>query len=136
MQAIVSSPHRRKVPEIERHWRATKHAILAYHAGGWRKGESPLDALARAFDLPSDEMRAALTSHAAARDEFALLSSCLGSGWLDLSGLISIEDGVALAVALVNGKLARVPPEVRAFFGAPHKLEPSLWSRPLAKAAS
>ncbi len=33
---------------IDQEWRGCKRAILAYHLGGWREGESPLEALARA----------------------------------------------------------------------------------------
>jgi hypothetical protein len=112
-----------KTPGIDRQWRASKHAILAYYVGGWHKGESPLDALARALDVAPDDILNQLSNHSTDRDEFDLLSSCLGAGWLDLSEL-SIQDGVAFLVALVNKKLAGVPPEVRAYFGAPMKLRP------------
>ena len=36
--------------EIDRQWRASKSAILAYHVGYWRKGELPSDALALGFE--------------------------------------------------------------------------------------
>lgn len=134
--------HRPTRQSLDRHWRASKHAILAYHAGGWREGESPLDALARALDLPAEDMTTALADPAAARDEAALLASCLDTSALDFPGL-TIGDAVARAVTLINEKLARVPPDVRAFFGAPRQLEPIAGARqttpgparrPLAKA--
>lgn len=112
-----------KPPNIDRQWRASKHAILAYYIGGWHKGESPLDALARALDVASEDLLTQLSNHSTDRDEFDLLSNCLGAGWLDLSEL-SIQDGVAFLIGVVNKKLARVPPEVRAYFGAPVKLRP------------
>jgi hypothetical protein len=123
MDAALTTEHAGNCARIDRQWRAAKHAILAYHVGAWRVGESPLDALARALDLPREEILAALANHRAERDELDALSACLGPGWAELAGL-SIMGGVSLAVTMVNEKLARVPPEVRTFFGAPRKLEP------------
>ncbi len=120
-----------KLPGGDRQWRASKHAILAYYVGGWRQGEPPLDALARALDVPPQNIASELENHSTERDEFDLLSTCLGAGWLGLSEL-SVRDSVALVVTLVNEKLARVPPEVRAYFGAPQKLKPLSNSSPAA----
>lgn len=109
--------------DIDRQWRAAKHAIFAYHVGRWRKGESPLAALARALDTKQENILAELSSHSTEREEFDVLSCCLRMDCLDLSEF-SIKDGVEFVVALINKKLARVPPEVRVYFGAPQKLEP------------
>ncbi len=108
---------------LDRQWRAAKQAILAYHIGSWRKGESPLEALARALDAVPENLLTALVNHSTDGAEFDLLSSCLGASRLDLSGL-SIQDGIVLIVALTNKKLVQVPAEVRAYFGAPEKLKP------------
>ncbi len=115
---------------IDREWRSSKRAILAYHVGGWREGESPLDALARALGVASEEVPLDSIDPTIERDELDQLSSCLGAGWVERSGL-NIEESVALAISLLNEKLAYVPHEVRAFFDAPGKLEP-LRSRRLA----
>jgi hypothetical protein len=104
----------------DREWRSSKHAILAYHVGGWRKGESPLDALARALGVESE--KTLLEDGVAERDELDQLSACLDADWFNRPGL-NIEESVALAISLLSEKLAEVPPEVRAFFDAPRKLE-------------
>ncbi len=111
--------------DIDRQWRAAKHAIFAYHVGRWRKGESPLAALARALDTTQENILAEFASHSTERDELDVLSCCLRADFLDLSEL-SIKDGVEFVVALINKKLAQVPPEIRIYFGAPQKLEPSV----------
>ncbi|WP_363347177.1 hypothetical protein [Methylocystis echinoides] len=110
---------------IDREWRSSKRAILAYHIGGWRKGESPLDALARALDVAAVDVLSELTDPKAGRAELDQLSSCLETGHFELPGL-NIEESVALVIELLNEKLAYVPNEVRSFFGAPQMLEPLL----------
>ncbi len=105
----------------DREWRGSKRAILAYHVGGWRKGESPLEALARALGVDSKDIL--LTDPRAERQELDELSACLGAGWVEAPGL-DIGESVALAISLVNEKLEEVPPKVRVFFGAPRRLEP------------
>ncbi len=106
---------------IDREWRSSKRAVLAYHIGGWREGESPLDALARALGVRSEEILLGVTDPVAERDELDELSVCLGTDWVDLPDL-NISDSVALTILLLNKKLANVPSEVRAFFGAPRTL--------------
>ncbi len=106
---------------IDREWRSSKRAVLAYYTGGWRKGESPLDALARALGVKSEEILFDATDPMAERDELDELSVCLGADWVDLPDL-NISDSVTLTISLLNNKLADVPPEVRAFFGAPRTL--------------
>ncbi|MEK4033892.1 hypothetical protein WOC76_14545 [Methylocystis sp. IM3] len=113
---------------IDREWRSSKRAVLAYYVGGWREGESPLEALARALGVASEELPLDSSNPMIERDELDHLSTCLGAGWVELGGL-NIEESVALAVSLLNEKLAYVPQEVRAFFDAPHELEPSLIRR-------
>ncbi|WP_363349486.1 hypothetical protein [Methylocystis echinoides] len=108
-------------PHHEHEWRNSKRAILAYHVGGWREGESPLDALARALGVSTHNIQLESTDSAA--DELDHLSACLGEDWVDLSGL-NIAESVALAISVLNEKLRVIPPEVRAFFDAPRKLEP------------
>lgn len=112
---------------IEHEWRNTKRAILAYHVGGWREGESPLDALARALGVSAQEIQLESTNDSAA-DELDQLSACLGAGWGEFPEL-NIAESVALAISALNEKLRVVPPEVRAFFDAPCKLEPLQSSR-------
>jgi hypothetical protein len=107
---------------IDREWRSSKRAILAYHVGGWRKGESPLDALARALGVEAETTVLEATDRTVERDELHQLSACLDTGWIDRPGL-NIEESVALAISLLSEKLAEVPSEVRAFFDAPRKLE-------------
>jgi hypothetical protein len=111
----------RPTPNIDSEWSASKHAIIAHYIGRWRKGESPLDALARALGIPSADLLAELLTHKAKHDELDLLSECLGAGWVELPGL-DVRGSVTQAITLVNEKLARVPPEVRGYFGAPKKL--------------
>ncbi len=106
---------------IDIEWRSSKRAVLAYYVGGWREGESPLDALARAIGAKSEEILLDVTDPMAERDELDGLSVCLGTDWVHLPGL-NISDSVALTISLLNDKLADVPPEVRAFFGAPRTL--------------
>ncbi len=105
----------------DREWRASKHAILAYHIGAWREGESPLDALARALDVAPDNLLTELENYSMERDALDLLSSCLETNRLDLSRL-SIQESLAHMVSLVNEKLAQVPSEVRCYFRAPERL--------------
>jgi hypothetical protein len=107
---------------IDSEWRSSKRAILAYHVGGWRRGESPLDALARALGVGAENTVLELTDGTAEREELDQLSACLDTDWIDRPGL-NIEESVALALSLLSEKLAEVPPEVRAFFDAPRKLE-------------
>jgi hypothetical protein len=104
---------------IDHEWRNSKRAILAFHRGGWREGESPLDALARALGVQTQEIE--LESSDSTADELDQLSACLG--WVEFSGL-NIAESVALVLSELNEKLGVVPPEVRAFFDAPRKLEP------------
>jgi hypothetical protein len=108
-------------PHHEHEWRNSKRAILAYHVGGWREGESPLDALARALGVPTQAIQLESTDSTA--DELDQLSACVGAGWVEFSGL-NIAESVALVLSKLNEKLGVVPPEVRAFFDAPRKLEP------------
>jgi hypothetical protein len=108
--------------EIDRQWRASKRAILAFHGGCWQKGESPSDALARALNVACDEALLAPAIDPAEAVELALLYKCLRMGWEELQGL-NIEQSIDLVISIANEKLAVVPPEVRAFFGAPVKLE-------------
>lgn len=114
---------------IDREWRSSKRAVLAYYVGGWREGESPLDALARALGVPSEDLPLDSIDPTIERDELDQLSACLGAGWVERAGL-NIEDSVALAISLLNEKLAYVPYEVRAFFDAPGKLGPLPGRRP------
>ncbi len=107
----------------DRAWRGSKRAILAYHIGGWRSGESPLEALARALGVDTEDILLELPDPWMERHELNELSGCLGQGWAESSGL-DIEESVALAISILNEKLRDVPLEVRAFFGAPRKLEP------------
>ena len=104
--------------EIDRQWNGLKRAVLAYHVGCWRKGEPPLHALARALDIAPEET----LGDAAQCEELERLSGCLSMGWDEQPGL-NIAESVALTISLLNDKLAEVPLEVRAFFGAPAKLE-------------
>jgi hypothetical protein len=113
---------------IDRDWRNSKRAILAYHVGEWRKGESPLAALARALGFASEDIALELIDYTFEHDQLEHLSTCLGSGWVDVPGL-DIEKSVDLAISLISEKLEEVPPEVREFFGAPRKLEPFLTNR-------
>ncbi|MGJ0507921.1 MAG: hypothetical protein ACR652_12535 [Methylocystis sp.] len=113
--------------EIDRQWRAAKCAILAYYVGCWRKGEAPLDALARALNVATEEALLGPASHAAKQAELALLFKCLRIDWQERPGL-DIEDSVDLVIRLLNEKLAVVPSEVRAFFGSPVKLKSELLS--------
>lgn len=106
----------------DREWRASKHAILAYHVGGWREGESPLYALARALDIAPDNLLAELEAHSIEKDELELLSGCLEMNRLDLSNL-SIQEALWHMVELVNEMLAQVPSEVRYYFRAPGRLK-------------
>ncbi len=106
---------------IDQEWRCSKRAILAYHIGGWREGESPLDALARALGVRPEELLLEMTDPIAERDELDELSVCLGGDWVNQPGL-NISDSVAITISLLNKKLADVPPEVRAYFGAPRTL--------------
>lgn len=108
-------------PHIDHEWRNCKRAILAYHVGGWREGESPLDALARALGVSAQNIRLEPTDSAA--NELEQLSACLGVGWGEFPGL-NIAEVVSLAISALNEKLRVVPPEVCAFFGAPQQLEP------------
>jgi hypothetical protein len=110
-------------PHIDHEWRNSKRAILAYHVGGWREGESPLDALARALGVSAQKIRLESTDSASAANELEQLSACLGGGWGEFPGL-NIAEVVALAISALNEKLRVVPPEVCAFFGAPQQLEP------------
>ncbi len=112
---------------IDRDWLNSKRAILAYHVGGWSPGESPLDALARALGVGSKDLQQELAHHTAERLELDQLSVCLEADWVDLSEL-SIQEGVAFAISLLNEKLEDVPAQVRDFFGAPRRLGPSLAS--------
>jgi hypothetical protein len=107
---------------VDHEWRNSKRAILAFHIGGWREGESPLDALARALGVAIQEIQLESTDSTA--DELDHLSACLEAGWVEFSGL-NIAESVALVLSELNEKLGVVPPEVRAFFDAPCKLEPS-----------
>ncbi|MGJ0507744.1 MAG: hypothetical protein ACR652_11565 [Methylocystis sp.] len=112
--------------EIDRQWRAAKCAILAYHVGCWRKGESPLDALARASNV-AEETSLVPSSHTAKQVELALLFKCLGIDWEQRFGF-DLKQSIDLVIRLLNEKLAVVPPEVRAFFGSPVKLKSELLS--------
>jgi hypothetical protein len=114
----------------DREWRNCKRAILAYHVGGWRRGESPLEALARALGVEPRDILLELTDPWTARCELDELSACLGAGWIEPPG-IDIGESIVLAISILNEKLEDVPPEVRAFFGAPRKLEPFLPTRRL-----
>ncbi len=114
---------------IDLEWRGCKRAILAYHLGGWREGESPLDALARALGVGSEDIPLEGTDFTTERQELDELAACLGAGWTELPEL-TVGDGVVMAISLINEKLADVPPEVLAFFGAPRRLEP-FFPRPL-----
>jgi hypothetical protein len=106
--------------QFDHEWRNSKRAILAYHVGGWREGESPLDALARALGVSTHTIRLDATDFAA--DELDHLSACLDADWVEASEL-NIAESVALALLALNKKLGVVPPEVRAFFDVPSKLE-------------
>jgi hypothetical protein len=106
--------------QFDHEWRNSKRAILAYHVGGWREGESPLDALARALGVSTHTIRLDATDFAG--DELDQLSACLDADWVEASEL-NIAESVALALSALNKKLGVVPPEVRAFFDAPSKLE-------------
>jgi hypothetical protein len=121
MQTRLCFDQIRPTPNIDTEWSASKHAIIAHYIGGWRKGESPLDALARALSIPAEDILAELVTHKVKHDELDLLSECLGAGWVERPGL-DIRGSVTQAITLVNEKLARVPPEVRGYFGAPKKL--------------
>ncbi len=94
---------------IDREWRNSKRAVLAYYIGGWREGESPADALARALEMTSES------------SEIDRLSRCLGADLIDFSEL-SFQQSIALSISLLNEKLEDVPHEVRDFFGAPREL--------------
>jgi hypothetical protein len=121
MQTHWCSHQIRQTPKIDREWHASKLAILAYYIGGWRKGESPLDALGHALGIPPQEILPEAISQTVEHDELRLLSQCLGVDWVELPGL-NVQEGIIQAITLVNEKLAGVPPEVRAYFGAPKKL--------------
>ncbi len=110
---------------IDQEWRGCKRAILAYHLGGWREGESPLEALARALGVGSEDIPLQGIDLTSERDELDELAACLGAGWAELPEL-TVEEGVVMAISLINEKLEDVPPEVLAFFGAPQKLDPFL----------
>lgn len=114
---------RRDWTRFNREWRSSKRAILAFHMGGWRKGESPLDALARALGVASKDLLLEKKDPRIERNELDQLAACLGADWIETPGL-NIEESLARAMLLLNQKLSSVPTEVRAFFDAPGKLEP------------
>lgn len=118
---------------IDYDWRGSKRAILAYHVGGWRNGESPLAALARALGVGLDDLPPELMDQATERVELDELSAFLGTEWLDQPGL-DIAESVSVLISLLSEKLAEVPPEVRAYFGAPQTLEPAQVRGPLFQA--
>ncbi len=118
---------------IDLDWRGCKRAILAFHVGDWREGESPLDALARALGVGSEDIPLQGIDLTTEREELDELAACLGAGWTELPEL-TVGDGVVRAISLINEKLEDVPPEILAFFGAPRKLDPFL-PRPLFSGA-
>lgn len=120
---------------IDQEWRSSKRAILAYYVGAWREGESPLDALARALGVESENISLTLSDPTVERDELDELSACLGLGWIELPGL-NVQEAVNCAISVFNEKLKDVPPEVLAYFGAPRKLDLLLHNRPIFNESS